>query len=50
MVRIMVGTLLGIQAGNIPTGSIPWILEEKNRQNAGVTAPAHGLYLHEVRY
>ena len=50
MVRIMVGTLLGIQAGNIPTGSIPWILEEKDRQNAGVTAPAHGLYLHEVRY
>lgn len=50
MVRIMVGTLLGIQAGNIPKSSIPWILEEKDRQNAGVTAPAHGLYLHEVRY
>ena len=50
MVRIMVGTLLGIQTGNIPTDSLPWILEKKDRQNAGVTAPAHGLYLHEVRY
>ena len=50
MVRIMVGTLLGVQAGNIPPDSLPWILEKKDRQNAGVTAPAHGLYLHEVRY
>ena len=50
MVRIMVGTLLGIQTGNIPTDSLPWILEKKDRQNPGVTAPAHGLYLHEVRY
>lgn len=50
MVRIMVGTLLDIQSGAILPNSIPEILEQKNRKNAGVTAPAHGLYLHQVNY
>lgn len=50
MVRIMVGTLLDIQSGAILPNSIPRILEQKDRKNAGVTASAHGLYLHQVNY
>jgi len=50
MVRIMVGTLLAIGAGSIPTGKIPHILEQKNRSCAGPTAPAWGLYLSRVFY
>ena len=50
MVRIMVGTLLGISAGSIPQGSIPAIIESKNRSRAGATAPAWGLYLCKVFY
>lgn len=50
MVRIMVGTLLGIAAGTIPRGKIPAILESKNRSQAGATAPAWGLYLCKVFY
>lgn len=50
MVRIMVGTLLEIQCGKLPTGAIPQVLESRDRAQAGVTAPAHGLYLHKVYY
>ncbi len=50
MVRIMVGTLLKIQQGKLAPDSIPWILEQKNRKEAGPTAPACGLYLDEVIY
>ena len=50
MVRIIVGTLLGIQKGKIEKGSIPEILESRNRENAGVTAEPHGLYLNKVFY
>lgn len=50
MVRIIVGTLLDIQRGKIPKGSIPLIIESRNRDNAGVTAAAHGLYLNKVFY
>lgn len=50
MVRIIVGTLLDIQRGKIPKGSIPSIIESRNRDNAGVTAAAHGLYLNKVFY
>lgn len=50
MVRIIVGTLLDIQRGKIEKGSIPKIIESRNRDNAGVTAAAHGLYLNKVFY
>ena len=50
MVRIMVGTLLDIQAGKLDADSIPSIIEKKDRAFAGHTAPPDGLYLSEVRY
>ncbi len=50
MVRIIVGTLLDIQRGKIEKESIPPIIESRNRDNAGVTAAAHGLYLNKVFY
>lgn len=50
MVRIMVGTLLKIAQGKILRGSIPAIIEAKNRSAAGTTAPAHGLHLNAIHY
>lgn len=50
MVRIMVGTLLEINEGKIKRGSIPQIIESKNRNNAGLTAKSCGLYLNRVNY
>lgn len=50
MVRIMVGTMLGIAAGSIKPNSIPQIIQAKNRSSAGATAPAWGLYLTKVFY
>ena len=50
MVRIMVGTLLGLQAGSLEAGSIPAILESGSRERAGATAPACGLYQDHVFY
>lgn len=50
MVRILVGTLLEVGSGNIPVEEIPGILEAKDRNRAGKTAPPHGLYLWKVDY
>lgn len=50
MVRIAVGTLLDISRGKLECGSIPKIIESKDRSKAGVTAPACGLYLNKVFY
>lgn len=50
MVRNLVGTLLYIGCGKLPPDSIPAILASKDRKQAGMTAPAHGLYLHQVFY
>lgn len=50
MVRIMVGTCLDIVREKIPEGEIGNIIEKKDRSCAGITAPAHGLYLNEVFY
>lgn len=50
MVRIMVGTLLEVGAGNMQPEQIPEILEAKNRRFAGPTAPACGLCLEKVDY
>lgn len=50
MVRIMVGTLLRVAQGKIPPDGIAEIIEKRNRQYAGPTAQACGLYLNRVNY
>ena len=48
-VRIMIGTLVEIGKGKI-TKSIKNIIKNKDRSQAGITAPACGLYLKKVEY
>ena len=50
MVRIMAGTLLYIDEGKLPNGSIPAIISAKDRVAAGKTMPPDGLYLWDVHY
>ena len=50
MVRIISGTLLEVGLGKIKPEEISSIIEAKDRQKAGKTLPAHGLYLVEVLY
>lgn len=50
MVRIMVGTLLAMNNGRIPFGTLSDIIAGENRKLAGPTAPACGLYLNKVFY
>ena len=50
MVRIIVGTLVEVGEKKISPEEIKKIIESKDRQNAGHTAPAAGLYLMEVYY
>jgi tRNA pseudouridine38-40 synthase len=50
MVRILVGTLLEIGSGLRKPEEIETILDKKDRQFAGKTAPGHGLYLWKVYY
>ena len=48
-VRIMIGTLIDIAKGNI-NKTILDIINSKQREIAGQTAPAHGLYLKKIEY
>lgn len=50
MVRILVGTLLEAGRGEREPSTFKEILDKKDRQYAGKTAPGHGLYLWEVFY
>jgi len=50
MVRISVGTLIEIAAGERPLDDIPRILAARDRRCAGYTAPAEGLTLAGVVY
>lgn len=50
MVRNIVGTLLDISYGKIPLSKLPEIFAAKDRRLAGQTAPAHGLFLIQVKY
>jgi tRNA pseudouridine38-40 synthase len=50
MVRNIVGTLAYIGSEKLPLDAIPQILTSGDRTQAGMTAPAHGLSLHQVFY
>ena len=50
MVRIIVGTLIRVGRGFYEPEKVNEILEAKDRKEAGVTAPAHGLMLVEIDY
>jgi tRNA pseudouridine38-40 synthase len=50
MVRNIVGTLLDVGLGKITPDDFNNILLSKDRNLAGVTAPAHGLFLMQVNY
>jgi tRNA pseudouridine38-40 synthase len=50
MVRAIVGTLLLVGKGEMQPEEIRDIIESKNRSNAGMSVPACGLYLTEVKY
>ena len=50
MVRIITGTLIDVGLGKIDSNQVVNIIESKDRQLAGHTAPPQGLYLVEVYY
>ena len=50
MVRIMTGTLIEVGLGQRLPEDIPEIIARKDRQAAGFTAQAQGLFLMEVFY
>lgn len=50
MVRIIAGTLLDVGIGKILPEDIKEIIESKDRQKAGKTLPAQGLFLVKVEY
>lgn len=50
MVRNIVGTLSDAGRGKLSPAALKGIMEAKDRRCAGVTAPACGLFLKEVRY
>ena len=50
MVRNIVGTLVDVGRGKLSSSELMIIVEAKDRKRAGQTAPAHGLFLKEVKY
>ena len=50
MVRIIAGTLLQVGKGQIEPEALKYIIESKDRANAGPTAPAKGLTLMKIEY
>lgn len=50
MVRNIVGTLVEVGQGRRAPAEIQTVLEGRDRARAGMTAPAHGLCLTEVKY
>ncbi len=50
MARIIVGTLMEVGEGNMEPDYIKEVIESKDREKAGPTAEARGLFLQEVIY
>jgi tRNA pseudouridine38-40 synthase len=50
MVRNIVGTVVGAGKGKYPADHVGEILQARNRCDAGVNAPSHGLFLWRVAY
>jgi len=50
MVRNIAGVLMDVGAGKAPVGWAEEVLRARDRRQAGVTAPPHGLYLVQVDY
>ena len=50
MVRAIVGTLIKVGKGELEPEAIREIIESKSRSNAGMSVPACGLFLTEVKY
>lgn len=50
MVRIMAGTLVFVGNGRTDPSDMESIIASRDRRRAGITAPAHGLFLQEVYY
>lgn len=50
MVRIIAGTLIQVGIGELKPEEIPVILERKDREAAGPTAPAHGLTMVGIEF
>ncbi len=50
MVRAITGTLLEVGKGKISIDDFRKIIESKDRSNAGVSVPAHGLFLTQIKY
>jgi len=50
MVRNIIGTLVDVGRGKRSPEEITIIIESRNRNIAGATAPACGLFLKEVKY
>lgn len=50
MVRIIMGTLIEVGRGNYPAEHVEKIIAAQNRNEAGMTVPAQGLYLLRVDY
>jgi len=50
MVRSLVGTLLEVGLGKVDLSGFRQIIEQKNRGAAGLSVPAHGLFLTDIEY
>ncbi|KFC58097.1 tRNA pseudouridine synthase A [Flavobacterium gilvum] len=50
MVRSIVGTLINIGLHKITLNDFETIIKGKNREKAGFSVPAHGLYLTKIEY
>ena len=50
MVRIITGTLIDTGIGKLEPGTVPEIIESRDRRRSGFTAPPQGLYLRKIYF
>jgi len=50
MVRAIVGTLIEVGKGKMKVEDFRKVIELKDRGEAGFSAPAKGLFLHDIKY